>query len=111
MNLSIIKKLACILNKKQQRKIFGLGILILIGGLLETLGVSMMLPLVTAIMDVERMQQNKYVQMICGWFHIENMNHFCDLFAHCGSSGICAEKCLSALFGICTGQICKQQPA
>lgn len=76
MNLSIIKKLACILNKKQQRKIFGLGILILIGGLLETLGVSMMLPLVTAIMDVERMQQNKYVQMICGWFYIENMNHF-----------------------------------
>ncbi len=76
MNLSIIKKLECILNKKQQRKIFGLGILILIGGLLETLGVSMMLPLVTAIMDVEHMQQNKYVQMICGWFHIENMNHF-----------------------------------
>lgn len=76
MNLSIWKKLSCILNKKQQRKIVGLGVLILIGGLLEMLGVSMMLPLVTVIMDVDRMQHNKYVQLICGWLHIESMNHF-----------------------------------
>lgn len=76
MDLSIWKKLSCILNKKQQRKIVGLGVLILIGGLLEMLGVSIMLPLVTVIMDVDRMQHNKYVQMICGWLHIESMNHF-----------------------------------
>lgn len=76
MNLGILKKLAGILNQKQKRKIIGLGILILIGGLLEMLGVSMMLPLVNAIMDMEQMQKNQYVQMICGWFQIENMNYF-----------------------------------
>lgn len=76
MNLSIIKKLTCILNKKQQRKILGLGILILIGGLLETMGVSMVVPLVTVILDVEGMQNNQYVQMVCNALHIAHMNDF-----------------------------------
>ena len=76
MNLDILKKLTCVLNKKQQKKIFGMGILILNGGLLETLGVSMILPLVTAILDKERMYQNKYVQWICNILRIDNMDGF-----------------------------------
>lgn len=76
MNLDIFKKLSCILNKKQQRKIIGLGVLILIGGLLETLGVSMVLPLVEVILDKESMSQNKYVQSICAALHIKDMDAF-----------------------------------
>ena len=76
MNLDIIRKLSCILNKKQQKRIMGLGILILIGGLLEMLGVGIMLPLVNAILDTEGMAQNKYVQWICSITHIEDMNAF-----------------------------------
>lgn len=76
MNLAIFKKLQCILNKKEQAKIMGLGVLILIGGLLETLGVSMILPVVTAILDVDRMKDNKYVIMVCDTLHIDNMNDF-----------------------------------
>lgn len=76
MNLDIIRKLSCILNKKQQKRIIGLGILILIGGLLEMLGVGIMLPLVNAILDTEGMAQNKYVQWICSITYIEDMNAF-----------------------------------
>lgn len=76
MNKDIWKKLSCILNKKQQRQVWGLGVMILIGGLLEMLGVSMILPLANAILDVEGMKQNKYVQMVCNFLHIENMNSF-----------------------------------
>ena len=76
MNIEVIKKLGCILNKKQKSKIFGLGVLILIGGLLETLGVSMILPVVTTILDVDRMSKNKYVMMICEKLNLENMNQF-----------------------------------
>lgn len=76
MNPDIIRKLSCILNKSQQRKIIGLGVLVLIGGLLETLGVGIMLPLVNAIMDKDGMAQNKYVQIICDIMHIEDMDAF-----------------------------------
>ena len=54
----------------------GLGILILVGGLLEMLGVSMILPLVSAITNLEGVGRNKYVQWICATLHIEDMNLF-----------------------------------
>ncbi|MDD2970517.1 MAG: ABC transporter ATP-binding protein [Lachnospiraceae bacterium] len=76
MNIDVIRKLGCILNKKQKSKIFGLGVLILIGGLLETLGVSMILPVVTSILDVDGMSRNKYVILVCDKLHLENMNEF-----------------------------------
>lgn len=76
MDLNIFKKLTCILNKKRKRELFGLGILIFIGGLLETLGVSIVMPLISVILDRERMAQNKYVKMICDTLHIADMNDF-----------------------------------
>ena len=76
MNPEILKKLSCILNQKERKRMIGLGILVLIGGLLEMLGVSMILPLVSAITNLEGMSQNKYVQWICATLHIEDMNLF-----------------------------------
>ena len=47
--LSILKKLVYVLNAKQKRQCLGIGVLILISGVLETLGVSMIVPIVSAI--------------------------------------------------------------
>lgn len=74
--ISTFKKLLKIFNKSQKIKIMGLGVLILIGGVLETVSVSMILPLVTAIMDLDKMAKNQYVIMVCDWFSIDNMNDF-----------------------------------
>ena len=76
MNITIIKKLSYVLNSNQKAKIFGLSILILIGGLLETLGVSMILPVITVILDVERMEKNHWVQLILKGLHLKDMNQF-----------------------------------
>jgi len=56
MSLSLFKKLSSILDKKQKRSILGLMFLILIGGLLETLGVSLVLPLISAILERSPLQ-------------------------------------------------------
>ncbi|WP_051226455.1 ABC transporter ATP-binding protein [Butyrivibrio sp. MC2013] len=48
---SIIHKLRYIFDKKQKKQAVGLAVLILIGGVFETLGVSMIVPVVTAIID------------------------------------------------------------
>lgn len=76
MSIGIFKKLAYILNKKQKAKIGGLGFLILIGGLLETLGVSMILPLMTVILDVDKMSGNKWVILVCDKLQLKDMNQF-----------------------------------
>lgn len=71
-----IQRLSGIFNSTQKKKIVGLGILILVGGLLETLGVSMILPLVQAVMNLDKLAENKYVRMVCDTLGIENMNNF-----------------------------------
>lgn len=73
MSLSLFKKLGAILDKNQKRNIFGLMVLILIGGLLETLGVSLVLPLISAILDKEAFGQNKYVITAMNMFGINDV--------------------------------------
>ncbi|MCR5770126.1 MAG: ABC transporter ATP-binding protein/permease [Butyrivibrio sp.] len=50
-NLSLIHKIRYIFDRRQKKQFIILGIMIFIGGLFETLGVSMMVPVVTAIID------------------------------------------------------------
>ena len=57
----IFKKLMILLDKKQKRKMIVLIFLMLIGAILETLGVSMIYPVVKVVMEenaVERIQRN-----------------------------------------------------
>lgn len=74
--ISTFKKLYSIFNRTQKIKILGLGVLILIGGVLETLSVSMILPLVSAIVNLDEMAKNEYVVEICKIFNIVDMNNF-----------------------------------
>ena len=69
-------KLLSILSKRQKRNVVGIGFMILIGAILETLGVSLIVPLAQAIMDADSLAQNQYVIMIQEKLHLEDMNQF-----------------------------------
>ncbi|MCR5405081.1 MAG: ABC transporter ATP-binding protein/permease [Butyrivibrio sp.] len=56
--VSLLKKLNYIFDKKQKGQLALLAVLILIGGVFETLGVSMMLPVVSVILDPESLHRN-----------------------------------------------------
>lgn len=65
---TIIKDLSIILNKSQKK--YGIVVLILsfIGAILETLGVSVIAPLVTVLLTPEELMSSKYGQIICEIF-------------------------------------------
>lgn len=69
--ITMLQKIGYLFDRKQKMQFVGLGILILIGGLLETLGVSMMVPLVQGIMDPEALVQNEIVGKVLRFLHIE----------------------------------------
>ena len=69
-------KLLNILSKRQKRNVVGIGVLILIGAVLETLGVSLIVPLAQAIMDADTLARNQYVIMIREMLHLKDMNQF-----------------------------------
>ena len=71
----MIKKLNSILDRGQKLRIAGLMVMILIGGLLETAGVSLVLPLISAILDEESFAANKYVIWIMDLFNIDSIKH------------------------------------
>lgn len=63
MSKDVLRKLSAILDRGQKIKIAGLMVLILIGGVMETASASLILPLVSAVLDEESFSQNKYVIM------------------------------------------------
>ena len=59
-----------LLDKKQKHKMVLLVFLMLIGAVLETLGVSMILPVMSVVMEENAVQKHAYMQVICDLFHI-----------------------------------------
>ncbi|MBD5514007.1 MAG: ABC transporter ATP-binding protein [Lachnospiraceae bacterium] len=69
--VTLLHKVGYLFDQKQKKQLVGLAVLILIGGLLETLGVSMLLPVVTAIMDPEAIMEKEPVREVAEMLHIQ----------------------------------------
>lgn len=73
---SLFGKIRSIFDRKQKKQLMVLGVMIFIGGLLETLGVGGMIPVVTALLTPEELMGyvNEYeiLQVICDRFHIQD---------------------------------------
>ena len=74
--MDIIKKMRYILDRRQKIQICFLGILIFIGGLLETMSVSGLLPVVWVLIDPAKAQENKYIRLIMDILHTGSIEEF-----------------------------------
>ncbi len=79
--IRIIKKFRLILSRHQKIRIFQLGILMVIGGFMEMLSVSLVLPFMNAVMEPEKTMQSKYVMMVCDLFGMHSSRSFLMLVA------------------------------
>ena len=68
----IYKKLMVLLDKKQKRKMLLLIFIMLAGGVLETLGVSSILPVMNVVLEENAIDNHAYLQFICEVFQIDN---------------------------------------
>ena len=66
----ILKKLFIILDKKQKRFMVLLVFMMLVGAVLETLGVSMILPVMNVVMEENAVEKHVYLRWICDFFRI-----------------------------------------
>ena len=74
--MDIIRKMRYILDRKQKIHICFLGVLIFIGGLLETVSASAVLPIVYVIISPEQAQENKYIRMVMEALAIDSIEGF-----------------------------------
>lgn len=66
----ILKKLMILMDAKQKRKMAFIVVLMLVGAFLETLGVSMILPVMNVVMEENAVEKHVYLQWICDIFSI-----------------------------------------
>ncbi|MBD5473529.1 MAG: ABC transporter ATP-binding protein [Lachnospiraceae bacterium] len=74
----MIKKIRSIFDRKQKFQLVVLGIMIVIGGFLETLGVGAMMPVVMVLITPETLmkyiERYAFLQELCDLFHIQNVS-------------------------------------
>lgn len=74
--LSVVKKFNRLLNSKQKSRLLILGIITVIGAFLEVIGVSLMLPLINAIMQPDITKTNKYIAYVCNILDLHSHRTF-----------------------------------
>ena len=70
--IKIYKKLMVLLDGRQKHKMVLLVFLMLIGAVLETLGVSMIYPVMNVVLEENAIENHEYLQVICRIFHTDN---------------------------------------
>lgn len=71
--MRIFRKMMILLDKRQKQRMVLLVFLMLVGGVLEMLGVSMILPVMTVVLEENAIEKHEYLQIICGVFRIDNV--------------------------------------
>ena len=74
--LKILKKMNVLLDGKQKRAMIALIIMMLIGGVLESLGVSMLVPIVTVVMDPEAVSESGLLSSVYEMLGMESNAQF-----------------------------------
>ena len=72
----ILKKFGLLLNSKQKKKIGVIVVLMLIGAILETMSVSLVVPLITALMQDNFMETNHFAVLFCDITGVETTREF-----------------------------------
>ena len=70
--VKIYEKLMVLLDRQQKRKMMLLVFLMLIGAVLETLGVSMVMPVMNVVLEEDAIAKHDYLQVICRIFGVDN---------------------------------------
>ncbi len=74
--LKIIKKMNLLLDKKQKRSMAWIILMMLAGGVLESLGVTMLVPIITVVIDPVKVEENKYLSAVYHGLGLENTTQF-----------------------------------
>lgn len=74
--LKILKKMNLLLDARQKRTMVGIVFMMLIGGVLESLGVTMLVPIITVVMDPVKVEENRYLAAVYDTLQLESTTEF-----------------------------------
>lgn len=81
--IKILKKMNLLLDQKQKKKMILIILLMLVGGVLESAGVTLVVPVLQVILDPTTVVTNKYMAFIYQTFHLSNTTQFAVVMMVC----------------------------
>lgn len=74
--LKILKKMNLLLDRRQKRTMIVLVVMMLVGGILESLGISMLVPIVTVVLDPSEIEKSKVLSALYDGLGMESTAQF-----------------------------------
>lgn len=74
--VKILKKMNRLLDAKQKRLMVLIVFLMLIGGILESLSISVVIPVIEVLLDPDAVLNNKYMSVLYNGLHLQNITQF-----------------------------------
>lgn len=74
--MNLLKKMNYILDNRQKVKLTGILVIIIIGSLLELLGVSAILPLINVVLEPDIINTNQYYSLVANLFRVNEAADF-----------------------------------
>lgn len=74
--LKILKKMNLLLDRRQKRTMIVLVVMMLVGGILESLGISMLVPIVTVVLDPSEIEKSKALSALYDGLGMESTAQF-----------------------------------
>jgi ABC-type multidrug transport system fused ATPase/permease subunit len=79
----ILKKLTVLLDKKQKQQMVGIVFLMLIGGILESLGIAMIAPVMQIVVDPQQVEESKILSWIYNTLHLSSSTQLAEVIMVC----------------------------
>lgn len=76
VKMDIVKKLRILLDRKQKISMIGLVFLMVIGAVLETCSIGFLIPVLSAILDIDSLMQYEIVEKVYNAFNMQNTTQF-----------------------------------
>lgn len=71
-----LKKLRVLMDKKQKKQMGALVVMMIIGALLEMMSITLVIPVVTAVIQPDVLDKNEIVRSVCSLLHIRTTMQF-----------------------------------
>lgn len=75
----IFQKMMVLLDARQKRQMVGIVILMLIGGVLESVGISLIAPVMEIVLQPEAVDQKPYLHFLYTFFHLHSTEQLAGL--------------------------------
>ena len=75
----IFKKINVLLDRKQKTQMVGIVFLMLIGGILESLGIAMLAPIMQIVVDPEKVEESKYLSALYHGLNLSNTTQLAEV--------------------------------